>query len=324
MARRVRYALGGRGDRGRGRGGGHGGEPARSPRGPWGDRPGRDPRRPATRRPGPVAALLSSSTSTAALGRIAAGARGCGRVFDRGCAGRAERHGHLDRARLRRAPRSGTTRVDSRAMWVETESLSFTARHEEADEDSAQRTLDALEDLRLKLEDRFDDAPGRRHGRRPPHARLAERRASLPARGAPRRRSGRPPLPGRLGDGARASRAERRLPRQARRRRGLARRVARHRRAPIRADRDRRQQLQPAAPVGRAGASPATCAGRGWSRAARSTSRARSPCFARPSRRGCAQASRPPSRPRDATRSSWAARSSTCLERAAAATPAGS
>jgi len=45
-------------------------------------------------------------------------------------------------------------------MWVETESLSFTARHEEADDDSAQRTLDALEDLRLKLEDRFDDAPG--------------------------------------------------------------------------------------------------------------------------------------------------------------------
>lgn len=44
--------------------------------------------------------------------------------------------------------------------WVETESLSFTARHEEADSDSAQRTLDALEDLRLRLEDRFDDAPG--------------------------------------------------------------------------------------------------------------------------------------------------------------------
>lgn len=45
-------------------------------------------------------------------------------------------------------------------MWVETESLSFTARHEDADSDSAQRTLDALEDLRLKLEDRFEDAPG--------------------------------------------------------------------------------------------------------------------------------------------------------------------
>lgn len=44
--------------------------------------------------------------------------------------------------------------------WVETESLSFTARHEEDDEESAQRTLDALEDLRLRLEDRFDDAPG--------------------------------------------------------------------------------------------------------------------------------------------------------------------
>ncbi len=45
-------------------------------------------------------------------------------------------------------------------MWVETESLSFTARHEEADEDSAQRTLDALEDQRLRLEERFDRAPG--------------------------------------------------------------------------------------------------------------------------------------------------------------------
>ena len=44
--------------------------------------------------------------------------------------------------------------------WVETESLSFTARHEEADEESAQRTLDALEDLRLRLEDRFEHAPG--------------------------------------------------------------------------------------------------------------------------------------------------------------------
>ena len=43
--------------------------------------------------------------------------------------------------------------------WVETESLSFTARHEDTDEDSAQRTLDALEDLRLKLEERFEEAP---------------------------------------------------------------------------------------------------------------------------------------------------------------------
>ena len=44
--------------------------------------------------------------------------------------------------------------------WVETESLSFTARHEAADEACAQRTLDRLEDLRLRLEERFDDAPG--------------------------------------------------------------------------------------------------------------------------------------------------------------------
>jgi hypothetical protein len=44
--------------------------------------------------------------------------------------------------------------------WVETESLSFTARHESDDEACAQRTLDRLEDLRLRLEERFDDAPG--------------------------------------------------------------------------------------------------------------------------------------------------------------------
>jgi hypothetical protein len=44
--------------------------------------------------------------------------------------------------------------------WVQTESLSFIARHEAEDSGCAQRTLDALEDLRLRLEDRFDDAPG--------------------------------------------------------------------------------------------------------------------------------------------------------------------
>jgi hypothetical protein len=44
--------------------------------------------------------------------------------------------------------------------WVETESLSFTARHDTSDAAAAQRTLDALEDLRLRLEDRFDDVPG--------------------------------------------------------------------------------------------------------------------------------------------------------------------
>jgi hypothetical protein len=44
--------------------------------------------------------------------------------------------------------------------WIETESLSFVARHEADDTDCAQRTLDALEDLRLKLEERFADVPG--------------------------------------------------------------------------------------------------------------------------------------------------------------------
>ena len=44
--------------------------------------------------------------------------------------------------------------------WVETESLSFTARHENDDEETAQRTLDGLEDLRLRLEDRFEQVPG--------------------------------------------------------------------------------------------------------------------------------------------------------------------
>jgi len=43
--------------------------------------------------------------------------------------------------------------------WIETESLSFVARHEADDTDCAQRTLDALEDLRLKLEERFNEVP---------------------------------------------------------------------------------------------------------------------------------------------------------------------
>src|ERR687887_975424 len=43
--------------------------------------------------------------------------------------------------------------------WTETESLSFTARHDTEDDGAAQRTLDALEDLRLRLEERFDEVP---------------------------------------------------------------------------------------------------------------------------------------------------------------------
>jgi hypothetical protein len=44
--------------------------------------------------------------------------------------------------------------------WIETESLSFAARHDDADTGCAQRVLDRLEDLRLKLEDRFEAVPG--------------------------------------------------------------------------------------------------------------------------------------------------------------------
>jgi hypothetical protein len=44
--------------------------------------------------------------------------------------------------------------------WVETDSLSFTARHDDADTGCAQRILDRLEDLRLRMEERFPEAPG--------------------------------------------------------------------------------------------------------------------------------------------------------------------
>ena len=103
----------------------------------------------------------------------------------------------------------------------------------------AQRTLDALEDMRLQPRGALRRRAGRDHRRRPPHPGLARRRAPVPARRAARRRSGRTALPRRLGDGRRAPRAQRRVPRPPRRRRGLARRPARDRRAPLRADRAR-------------------------------------------------------------------------------------
>jgi hypothetical protein len=43
--------------------------------------------------------------------------------------------------------------------WVETESLSFTARHDDGDTACAQRILDNLEELRLRLDERFDETP---------------------------------------------------------------------------------------------------------------------------------------------------------------------
>src|SRR5919106_5016633 len=44
--------------------------------------------------------------------------------------------------------------------WIETDSLSFTARHDDADLACAHRVLDALEDVRLRLEEGFELAPG--------------------------------------------------------------------------------------------------------------------------------------------------------------------
>ena len=52
--------------------------------------------------------------------------------------------------------------------WVETESLSFTARHETDDEAWAQRTLDRLEDLRLRLHPRLHHPPAGIPGATPP------------------------------------------------------------------------------------------------------------------------------------------------------------
>ena len=45
--------------------------------------------------------------------------------------------------------------------WVETQSLSFTARHDSGDSAFAERTLDRMEELRLRLEDRFEVVPGK-------------------------------------------------------------------------------------------------------------------------------------------------------------------
>jgi hypothetical protein len=44
--------------------------------------------------------------------------------------------------------------------WIETDSLSFTARHDDADLACAHRVLDSLEERRLRLEDRFAQVPG--------------------------------------------------------------------------------------------------------------------------------------------------------------------
>lgn len=44
--------------------------------------------------------------------------------------------------------------------WTETQSASFTIRHESADADAAMETLDRLEEFRTRLEDLFEVTPG--------------------------------------------------------------------------------------------------------------------------------------------------------------------
>src|ERR671932_426144 len=44
--------------------------------------------------------------------------------------------------------------------WVETQSLSFTARHDDADADAAQDLLDDLESFRAELAELFERTPG--------------------------------------------------------------------------------------------------------------------------------------------------------------------
>src|SRR3954465_1516460 len=118
--------------------------------------------------------------------------------------------------------------------WVQAKSLSFTARHDSGDASFAERTLDRMEELRLRLEDRFELVPGNItvvvHTNPawlapgppllPPPARAA---GPVPARraraGGPRRQA----LPRRLADVDRAARAQRPAHGTPRRRGGLAR-----------------------------------------------------------------------------------------------------
>lgn len=51
-------------------------------------------------------------------------------------------------------------RQSRRVPWTETQSASFTIRHESSDADAAMTTLDRLEDFRTRLEDLFEETPG--------------------------------------------------------------------------------------------------------------------------------------------------------------------
>ena len=90
-----------------------------------------------------------------------------------------------------------------RMTWIETTSLTFIARHEDGDTTYAEELLDRLEDLSLKLEDRFEVVPSQItvivH---PCPIWLTMAHPFLPARPLVGR-SRRPPVPGRLAHGHR-------------------------------------------------------------------------------------------------------------------------
>ena len=205
--------------------------------------------------------------------------------------------------------------------WVETEALSFIARHESADADDAKRTLDALEDLRLRLEDRFEHAPGEItvvvH---PTPAWLNAAHPFLPAARLAAAPAGRRYLAGWAMAANSTCSTTSYLDRRAAGEDSLA-RAAGHRRTPLRPDRRRRQQRRLPPPWGprRFRALPALgLAGRGRAAVLRRPGPA-VPCCREHAMRG-----RSPrrSRPSPATRSSSAAQSSTCSNASGAPTPA--
>ena len=147
--------------------------------------------------------------------------------------------------------------------WVETESLSFVARHDSADAAAAQRTLDDLEDLRLRLEDRFDEAPGEiTRDVHPNPVWLAAAHPFLPPPAGPRRPPGRRYLAGWAMATELHVLNDDHLDRRAGGRR-LAAGAARHRRAALRPGRARREQQRACRRPGDRAASRAICAGPG-------------------------------------------------------------
>ncbi len=140
--------------------------------------------------------------------------------------------------------------------WTETESLSFIARHEEGDEECAERTLDELEELRLRLEERLDDAPGDItvviH---PSSGWLSAAHPFLPAARLAAAPAVRRYLAGWAMNGEVHVLNDRTLERRAGRR-GLAAGAARHRRPSVRAADDRRAQRPRSPALGTEGLRP--------------------------------------------------------------------